>query len=218
MAGLIWNWVVSLLVTHESERDLGVMVQSDLKVDQQCCKAADEANRKLGMIKRGFKNKTRDVMLPLYKAMVRPHLDYCIQAWRPYLRKDIDRLEKVQRRATKMMEGLEGYSYLDRLRIFGLTTLETRFVRADLIEVYKIFNGLDSLDPGRFFVRDVGVTRGHSFKLFKKRVSLDVGRYKFGNRVCNEWNLLTEDVVSAGSLNTFKAKLDHHLRNVRGFV
>ena len=61
------------------------------------------------------------------------------------------------------------------------------------------------------------MTRRHSFKLFKKRVSLDVGLYKFGNRVCNEWNLLTEDVVLAGSLNTFKARLDHHLRNVRGF-
>ena len=130
--------------------------------------------------------------------------------------KGIDRLEKRQRRATKMMEGLEGYSYLDRLRILGLTTFETRFVRADLIEVYKIVNGLDSLDPGSFFVRDVGVTTGHSFELFKKRVSLDVGRYKFGNRVCNEWNLLTQDVVSAESLNTFKAQLDHHLRNVRG--
>ena len=117
-----------------------------------------------------------------------------------------------------MMEGLEGYGYLDRLRILGLTTLETRFVRADLIAVYKIFNGLDNLDSGRFFVRDVGVTRGHSFKLFKKRVNLDVGRYKFGNRVCNEWNLLTEDVVSAGSLNTFNAKLDHHLRNARGLL
>ena len=69
-----------------------------------------------------------------------------------------------------MIEGLEGYSYLDRLRILCLTTLEARFVRADLIEVYKIFNGLDSLDPRRFFVRDVGVTRGHNFKLFKKRV------------------------------------------------
>ena len=117
-----------------------------------------------------------------------------------------------------MIEGLEDYDYLERLRILGLTTLETRFVRVDLIEVYKIFKGLDSLDPGRYFVREEGVTRGHSFKLFKKRERLDVGRYKFGNRVCNEWNLLTEDVVSAGSLNTFKAKLDPHLRNVRGFV
>ena len=62
------------------------------------------------------------------------------------------------------------------------------------------------------------MTRGHSFKLFKKRVHLDVGRSKFGNKVCNVWNLLTEDVVSAGLLNTFKAKLDHHLRNVKGFA
>ena len=82
----------------------------------------------------------------------------------------------------------------------------------------KIFNGLDSLDSGKYFVRDVGVTREHSFKLLKKRVTLDVGRYKFGNSVCAEWNLLTEDVVSAGLINTFKARLDHHLRNVREFV
>ena len=115
-------------------------MQSDLNVDQQCCKAANEANRKLGMIRRGFKNKSRAVMLSLYKAMVRPHLDYCIQAWRPDLRKDIDRLGKVQRRATKMMEGLESYSYSDRLRILGLTTLETIFVRADSVEVYIIYN------------------------------------------------------------------------------
>ena len=89
---------------------------------------------------------------------------------------NIERLEKVQTRATKMIEGLEGYSYLDRLRILGLTTLEMRFVRADLIEVHKIFNGLDSLDSERYFVRDVGVTS--SFKLFKKRVSLESGCWK----------------------------------------
>ena len=92
--------------------------------------------------------------------------------------------------------------------------LETRFVRAYLIEVYKIFNGLNSLDSGRYSVQNVGVTRGHIFKRFKKRVSLDVGRY----RVCNEWNLLTKDVVSARWLYTFKVRLDHHLRNVKGFI
>ena len=150
--------------------------------------------------------------------MVRPHLDYCIQAWKPHLRKDVGKLEKVQRRATKMIEGLEGLGYLERLRILNLTTLETRFLRADLIEVYKIFNGLDKLDPERFFDVVDGATRGHSLKLFKRRVRLDVGKYKFGNRVCDEWNGLADDVVMASSLVTFKAKLDHHLRNVRGFV
>ena len=68
------------LVIHEIERDLGVIVQNDLKVDQQCCKTANGATRKLGMIKWGFENETKAVMLPLYKTMVRPHLDYCIQA------------------------------------------------------------------------------------------------------------------------------------------
>ena len=79
-----------------------------VKVDKKCCKAANDVNRKLGMIERGFKTKSKEIMLPLYKSMVRPHLDYCIQAWRPHLRKDVDKLEKVHRRATKMMEGLDG--------------------------------------------------------------------------------------------------------------
>ena len=98
------------------------------------------------MIKRNFRFKSRSVMLPLYKSIVRPHMDYCVQAWRPHYRKDIDKLEKVQRRATKMVEGLEGYSYSDRLRILGLTTLETRFLRADLIEVFKILKGFENVE------------------------------------------------------------------------
>ena len=78
---------------------------------------------------------------------------------------------------------------------------------------------MDKLDPERFFDVVDGVTRGHSLKLFKRRwARLDVGKYKFGNRVCDEWNGLADDVVMVGSLVTFKAKLDHHLRNVWGFV
>ena len=189
-----------------SEQDLGVMVQCNLKVDKQCCKAANEATRKLGMIWRGFKNRLKDTMLPL--SMVRPPLDYCIQAWKPHLRKDVDKLEKVQKRATKMIEWQEGLGYLRRLKILNLTTLETRFLRAGLIEVYKNFKGLDKLDSKRFFDVVDGATRGHSLKLFKRRVRLDVGKYKFGNRVCDEYNGLTDEVVMV----TFKAKLDHHLR------
>ena len=104
-------------MSHTNERDLGVIVQSNSKVDMQCNKAACEANRRLGMIKRNSRFESRSVMLPLYKSIVRPHLDYCVQAWRPHDRKDIDKLEKMQRRATKMVEGLEGYSYSDSLRV-----------------------------------------------------------------------------------------------------
>ena len=99
-----------------------------------------------------------------------------MQAWRPHYRKDIDKLEKVQRRATKMVEGLEGYSYSDRLRILSLTALETRFLRADLIEVFKILKGFENVDPGKFFqvVGDDG-RREYVFKFFKKRCRLDDG-------------------------------------------
>ena len=98
-----------VLGAQTSERDLGVIVQSDLKMDKQCStKAANEENKRLGMINRNFKCKARKVILLLYKSIVRPHLDYCVQAWRPHYRKDIDKLEKVQRRATRMVEILEG--------------------------------------------------------------------------------------------------------------
>ena len=109
-------------------------------------------------------------MLQLYKSLVRPHLDYCIQAWRPHLVKDIERLEKVQRRATKMISECKGMEYYERLKRLKLTTLETRRLRADLIEVYKIMNGLEGIEEETFFERRQGITRGHTGKIYKKGV------------------------------------------------
>ena len=118
-----------------------------------------------------------------------------------------------------MVEGLGEYSYEDRLRILRLTTLETRFLWADLIEVFKILRGFENLDPDRFFqVIEDGATRGHSFKLFKKRYRLDVGKFKFFSRVCEGWNRLRDGIVSSETVNVFKTRLDHHLRNVRGYL
>ena len=107
-----------------------------------------------------------------------------MQAWRlHHYRKDIDKLEKVQR----MVEGLEGYNYVDRFRILGLTTFETRFLWADLIEVFKILRGFEIwIWIDIFQVTGGGARRGHSFKLFKKRYRLDVGKFKFASRVCEE--------------------------------
>ena len=82
--------------------------------------------------------------------MVRPHLDYCIQAWHPHLQKDIDVLEKVQRRATKLINECKGLEYEQRLKVTKLTTLETRRIRADLIEVFKIIKGMERLNEANF--------------------------------------------------------------------
>ena len=88
------------------ENHLGVSMNAKMKVSEQCRIAASKGNQVLGMIRRNITYKEKSFIVPLYKAIVRLHLYYCIQAWRPYLRKDIDMLEKIQRRATQFIPGL----------------------------------------------------------------------------------------------------------------
>jgi len=119
------------------------------------------------MIKRTFSIRDKKVILQLYKSPVKLHLEYSIQAWRPHCQKDIDRIEGVQRRATQVISGLMGYTFEDRLNVLKLTTLETRRLRGDLIEVFKMFKGFDNLDSLMFFELNSAPTRGHSLKLVK---------------------------------------------------
>ena len=195
---------------------LGVVQNKDLKVSQQCCKAASKGNQILGMIKRSISSRRKEIIVKLYKALVRPHLDYCVQAWRPHLAKDILILERVQKRATKMIEECKGMEYEERLKMVGLTSLEMRRNRADLIEVYKILRGNEGLRKEDFFQVRARTGRGHRYKLYKSRFSLNVGKFSFGNRVCNGWNSLPDGVVEAESLNIFKGRLDHYLRDYGG--
>jgi hypothetical protein len=200
------------------EKDLGVIIQEDLKVSKQCSKAASTANRVLGMIKRTFVLRSKEVILPLYKSLVRPHLETCIQAWRPYLKKDINVLEAVQRRATKMICGLSRLEYEERLQILNITSLELRRLRGDLIEVFKILNGFDIVDKENFFCLSSTNLRGHSLKLYKGSFNTNMAKFSFKNRVIDDWNNLPEDVVYCNTVNSFKNKLDDYLRYSRGFL
>ena len=129
----------TVLGTTVKEKDLGVTISADMKGSEQCGIAASKGNQILGLIRRNITYKGKKLIIPLYKAIVRPHLEYCIQAWRPYRKKDIDTLERIQRRATKMIPELRDLSYEERLKECGLTTLETRRLRGDQIEVFKIW-------------------------------------------------------------------------------
>ena len=115
----------TILSKTVKEKDLGVTMNANMKVSEQCRIAASKGNQVLGMIRRNitYKEKSSIVGLPLYKAIVRPHLEYCIQTWNPYLRKDIDMLEKMQRRPTKLITGLRDLRYEERLKECGLTRL-----------------------------------------------------------------------------------------------
>ena len=140
---------MSLLKVKE-EKDLGVIFVDTFKVGNQCSKAAKKGNQILSMIRRTFTCKKK-IILNMYKSLVRPHLEYCVQAWRPHLKKDINCLEKVQKRATRMIEGYRGMNYDRRLKQTGLTTLETRRERADMLEVFKIMKGLEGVQEKDFF-------------------------------------------------------------------
>ena len=121
--GINYEMGGTILSKTVKEKDLGVTMNANMKLSEHCRIAASQGNQFLGMIRRNITYKENSMMIPLYKAIVRPHLEYCIQAWSPYLRKDIDMLEKRQRRATKLIPGLIDLTYEERLKECGLTTL-----------------------------------------------------------------------------------------------
>ncbi len=165
---------------------------ANVKVSQQYRIAAYQGNHVLRMIRRNITYQEKSLIVPLYKAIVRPRLEYCIQAWIPYLGKYIDMLVKIQRRATELIPGLIDLRYEERLKECGLTTLETRRLRGDQIEVLKILNGYENIDSNIFFeIKECKITRGHNFTLVKKQSRLDVRTFSFSQRTINVWNKLS---------------------------
>ena len=206
----------SVLRDSTKERDLGIIVDSSLKFSEQCNAAIKNANSTLGLIRRTIKCKSQNIITKLYKALVRPKLEYCVQAWRPYLKTNIENMEKVQHRATKMIEECKTFKYEDRLVQTGLTTLEERRTRGDLIEVFKMIKGLNKADYRRFFtIVHHSRTRGHRFKIVKNRSRLNIRKNFFSQRVVNEWNALPEIVVESQSVNSFKNSYDKYVREIK---
>ena len=175
----------TVLNTTLKEKDLGLTISADMKVSEQCGIAAAKGNQILGLIRRNIVYKEKELIIPLYKTIVRPHLEYCIQAW----------------------------SYEMRLKECGLTTLETTRLRGDQIEVFKILNGYENIDRNIVFtVKEERRTRGHGVTLAKKQCRLDIRKFSFSQRTVNEWNRLSADCVGASSVNIFKNKIDIYQR------
>ena len=147
-----------------------------MNVSEKCGIAASKGNQILRLIMITITYNEKQLIVPLFKAVVRPHLEYCIQA--SYRKKDKDKLERIQRRATKMIPELRDLSYESRLLQCGLATLKTRRLRGDQIEVFKIVNGYEDVDRNMFFkLKEGNRTRGHKAALVKEQCTLDMRKY-----------------------------------------
>jgi len=166
----------------------GVIVSDDLKWDKQCVAVVKKANKLLGMIKRDFIDRSKATILALYKSLIRPHLEYCIQVWNLYLAKDIKLIEGVQRRATKLVHGIENWKYDDRLKFLGLTRLDKRRIRSDLVKTFKILNGFYNINKGLFFDLDDGGRIGVMRRNYSKEDFVWILGSFFSNRVVDNWN------------------------------
>ena len=184
----------------QQEKDLGVVITNDLKSSNQCIEAAKKAQKLLGYIKRQFRT--------LYNALVRPHLEYAVQFWSPSLRKDIERLEAVQARATKLIPSIRHLGYVRRLERLNLYSLEKRRLRGQLIETFKMLKGMNNIDYRHLLTFSNNWTRSNGWKLELKRFNTSQCGNFFTYKIAPIWNRLPAEAVNSASVEQFKIELD----------
>ena len=201
-----------------TEKDIGVEIDDKLNF---CCHIetiVKKANSKAGWLRRTFKFLTPTLFRPLYMAIVRSQLEYASSVWSPYLQRDIDKVESVQMRATKMLPGFKGKTYEERLRKLNLPTLKFRRLRGDMINTYKILSGVHErkLCPKFQMKADVTGRGGRtSMAIYQERCKTDVRKFFFSTRIVAVWNTLPKEVVEAKSVESFKRNIDKAWKNER---
>jgi ribonuclease P/MRP protein subunit RPP40 len=211
----------------ECEKDQGIFISRDLRWEEQVRHSASKGNRVLGMLKKTFVSRDPDLWKNLYTSLVRPHLEYAVQVWNPYLQKDVDEIERVQHRASRIPENFSNLEYEERLNKWGISTLRERRERGDAIQMFKTINKIEEIkwhrEP-RLAPRPNGLSLSRACK---NQNSLAIQRETFParnrnnhchfvttrhefflNRVAGVWNSLPDSVIQAPTINSFKARFD----------
>ena len=201
------------------EKDLGVNIDNCLNFNQHIAQITKKARCISAMLLRTFTNKDPEIHVPIFKSLVRPNLEYANSVWNPYLKNDINRLEKVQKNYTKRIQGMKDLNYHQRLEKLKLPSLEYRRLRGDLIEVYKITHNIyDPISTNALFhmSNNQPNTRFNlnPYRLTKAHVNKKQFQMFFTNRVVDLWNNLPLNVVTSKSLNVFKNNVDSHFKEV----
>jgi hypothetical protein len=181
----------------KEEKDIGVIIDDKLSFSSHMSTKINKANAIMGTIRRTYAYMDEESFLLLYKALVRPHLEYANQVWAPNLKKDIVAIENVQRRATKLIPGYKDLTYKERLEHLKLPTLAYRRLRGDMIEMYKILTGKYDPNVSDFVKVNTNDRRGHQLKVFKQHTRLNLRKYSFVHRSVNLWNSLPDGVINA---------------------
>ena len=197
------------------EKDLGVYIDPNMSFDDHISFIVKLARSLSGLIIRSITFKSRDIMIPIFKSIVRPLLENAGPVWHPYLRKHIDQIESVQRHFTRCIIGMKDFDYEKRMRVLNLPSLEYRRKRGDMIEVYKMTHGCyDPITTKSLLTFNTSNTRSHNYKLQKPRVNTRQFQNFFTNRIINPWNNLPDLTVNAGSLNCFKNYIDSNFKDI----
>ena len=200
--------IETLISSVEVEKDLGIVFDSELKFVEHIEEVCNKGHQRIALIRRTFNYMDGKMFLVLYKSLIRPMLEYCSTVWSTMFKKDSEKLEKVQRKATKLVGSIRDKDYPSRLRHLDLPSLVYRRRRTDLLQVYRYFSGLDQFRGEELFQVDSGRTRGHHRKLIKPRANKIVKQKMLAYRVITDWNSLPEAIVMAESINIFKNKLE----------
>ena len=203
---------IDINATHS---DLGIVFDDQLKFHHHTTQVTTKANRVLGLIKKSFEYLDSTMLTCLFNTLVRPILEYNNPIWGPHYILDNRKVEKIQRRATRLIPQLQDKSYSERLTQLDLPSFHYRRLRGDLIFLFKILNNYFTTDFTDIYTYSRSITRGHQFKLFKERSRLLCRSNYFINRITNNWNSLPNYVVNISSINTFKSLLDSHLIDSR---
>ena len=199
----------NVLPNTNSTLDLGVTIDSDLRFQFHINNIVAKAHQRACLIMRCFKSRNADVLFRAFVVYVRPLLEYCAPVWSPSYKSNILQIECVQRRFTKRLHSMWSLSYLDRLTVLNVDSLQLRRLKSDLIMIYKIVNNLVDINDNIITASTFNINlRRHSKYLVKPKTNRNCRFFSFACRNIDVWNSLPNYMVDINNLSSFKHNLN----------